>query len=191
MKKIAFFIDRDGVINHNAKLHDYIKTWSEFRFYNNCFYGLKHLKDKKIMSILVSNQRGIARGMLSENTLNEIHNKMQSELKERGANFSAIKYCPHNYEDKCQCRKPNSGMILSAAKEFEIDLNNSFMIDDAKEGIEAGKKAGCSTILVLTGRGPKEFKSIDQWKYKPDYVTKDLSSAVSLGLKILKKKNLV
>ena len=178
--KPAVFLDRDGVINYNAKPHDYVKKWDEFHFYKNAMKALRELSDHNLFTVLVTNQRGISRSMMSHEDLSDIHKNMLDELKKVNASISQIYYCAHGHEDKCGCRKPMPGMFFQAAKQHDIDLGKSFMVDDAQSGIEAGKRAGCKTILVLTGRGRESFKTVNEWKYKPDFITKDLLSATRI-----------
>src|SRR3990167_5031779 len=147
IKKRAIFLDRDGVINKKAKEHYYIKNWGEFEF-------LPHVRDvisqlnKKFLVVVVSNQGGISRGLVTLDDVNSIHAKMQSELEKSNAIIDKIYVCPHYTKEKCACRKPEPGLILQAQKELNIDLSNSYMIGDSLIDIEAGKKAGCKTILL-------------------------------------------
>ncbi|MEI8143303.1 MAG: HAD family hydrolase [Candidatus Berkelbacteria bacterium] len=183
--KPAVFLDRDGVINYNANPHDYVKKWDEFRFYKNAVKALKDLSKRNIFTVLVTNQRGISRNIMSHEDLLDIHKNMLEELGKVNASISQIYYCSHGHEDNCNCRKPMPGMFLQAAKEHEIILEKSFMVDDARSGIEAGKRAGCKTILVLTGNGRENLKTVDEWEFKPDYITKDLLSATKIICKYI------
>jgi len=148
MKRRAVFLDRDGVINQKPKEHDYVKSWDEFKFIPGIDTLIKDINVKGYLVVVITNQRGIARGIVKEKTVKRIHCKMIKELKEKGAVIDAIYYCPHNIEDKCNCRKPKPGMILKAVKDLNIDLKNSILIGDDKSDIIAGKKAGCKTILL-------------------------------------------
>ncbi|MDO8513847.1 MAG: HAD family hydrolase [bacterium] len=172
----AVFLDRDGVINHITKEHDYIKSWGEFRFYKNALAGLRLLARSEFLSVVLTNQRGISRGLMSENDLYNIHENIQKILG--NDRIRAFYHCPHGYGDNCDCRKPKPGMFLRAAQDLHIDLTNSFMIDDAQEGIEAGAIAGCRTILVLTGRGKKQVQFVENWIHRPDYILRDLDRAI-------------
>lgn len=156
-KKRAIFLDRDGVINKKAKEHDYIKNWSEFDF-------LPHVKDaisqlnKKFLVVVVSNQGGISRELMTWDDVNTIHINMQSELEKSNAIIDKIYVCPHDMKEKCACRKPKPGLILQAARELNIDLSNSYMIGDSLADIRAGKKAGCKTILLADANVAREAK---------------------------------
>lgn len=176
MKVSAVFLDRDGVINKKAEEHDYVKEWSEFYFLPKVFDALKLLNKHKILVIIVTNQRGIARGLFTIKDLEDIHEKMKKELEAHDAHIDDIYYCPHNYEDNCMCRKPKTGLLEKAAKDYKLDLEHSYLIGDSQIDIETGLKAKCKTILIATSSDSKN------WAYKPDYTAKNLYNAVELIL---------
>lgn len=176
MKTNAVFLDRDGVINKKPKEHDYVKNWAEFYFLPNVFGAIKKLNNYKIPVIIVTNQRGIARDIFTVEDLENIHGNMEREFKKHGAHIDAIYYCPHDYEDNCDCRKPKIGLIKRAAKDFDLKLEETFFIGDSQIDIETGIKAKCKTILITNSL---EFKN---WAYKPDYTAKDLNNAIKLIL---------
>ncbi len=141
------------------------------------------LNDRDIKVIVVTNQSGIARGMYNESETIRFNEALQSELKQKNAYIDGFYHCPHHpeakikkYRKKCDCRKPNPGMILQAAEEHDIDLEKSYMIGDRKRDIAAGKKAGCKTIHVLTGVGKEENTRYD---IKADYSFNNLYEAVN------------
>ena len=149
----AIFLDRDGVINKKAPEGDYVKNWDEFQFLPGVKKAIRKLNEKGFLVIVVSNQRGIAKGVMTEDDLKEIHNRMKEELRKEGAVIDGIYYCPHDIEDHCGCRKPEPGMILKAIKDFrdigiEIDLKKSYMIGDSEKDMLAGKKVGLRTIKI-------------------------------------------
>lgn len=179
----AVFLDRDGVINKKALEEDYIKNWDEFEFLPGVKEAIKKLNEEELLVIIVSNQRGIAKGLMTEDDLNNIHAKMKEELREAGAKIDGIYYCPHDVADHCDCRKPKPGLLLKAAEEWSIDLNQSWMIGDKESDVEAGKKAGCKTILVEdTSQSSCSVEAL-----KPDLVAKSLSEAVDKLLKLQKR----
>jgi len=147
MKK-AIFIDRDGVINEKPAEHNYVKTWAEFEFIPGIASALKKLANNGFSLIIVTNQRGIARRLLNESALADIHDKMIAELGRSGVAISSVYYCPHEEKEKCGCRKPQPGMILRGIIEHGIDPKKSYMIGDSASDIEAGKKAGYKTIFI-------------------------------------------
>ena len=98
--------------------------------------------------VVVSNQRCVAKGLITTDELDSLHSRMRSEFEAAGARLDAIYYCPHEYEPPCACRKPQPGMLLEAAREHEIDLTRSWMIGDSEHDVEAGRAAGCRTIRL-------------------------------------------
>jgi D-glycero-D-manno-heptose 1,7-bisphosphate phosphatase len=144
----AAFLDRDGVINQNAPNGGYTTCWEDFHFLPGVAEAIALLNRANYLVIVVTNQRGVAKGLLTIATLEEIHNKMTAQLAAAGARIDAIYYCPHGSDQPCACRKPAPGMLLDAAKAHHIDLPNSWMIGDSVSDIEAGRQAGCKTILI-------------------------------------------
>ena len=106
------------------------------------------LKEAGYRLILITNQPGIARGNLTEETLAEIHHKMQADLAKIGAGIDAIYYCPHNWEEECECRKPKPGMLFQAQRDFSLNLRECIMIGDDERDMHAAHAAGCRGILV-------------------------------------------
>jgi len=151
-KRKAVFLDRDGVIN---KEKNFVTSWEEFEFIDGIFENINRLNKAGFLVIIVTNQSGISRGFYTEETLKEIHNKMMRIMKENEARIDDIFYCPH-YDDNCNCRKPKPGMILEAAKKHNIDLSKSWVIGDSERDIEAGRRAGCKTILVKANTNIKD-----------------------------------
>ena len=142
------FLDRDGVINQKAPEHDYIKSWKEFCFLPGVQEAIRRIHQKGYLVIVVTNQRGIARGLMAENDLQEIHQKMCEELRKHGAHIDDIFYCPHDIKDNCTCRKPKAGMLISAQNKWDIDFTQSYIIGDSNSDIEAGQRVGCRGILM-------------------------------------------
>lgn len=170
-KKVAIFLDRDGVINKEV---NYLSDPKDFELLEGTINALKQLKTKGYLLIIITNQAGIARGYFTVTKLNEIHQKMIRIFKKKDLYIDDIFYCPHHpaFTGPCECRKPNPGMILGAKKKYNIDLKSSFMVGDTLNDIKTGKNAGCKTILVLTGYGTMEKKKING--IKPDYIYKNL-----------------
>jgi histidinol-phosphate phosphatase family protein len=165
-KRKAVFLDRDGVINKRPKEHDYVKSWEEFEFLPGVAETISRL-NKDFLVVVVSNQRGISRGLMTSENLEEINLRMKSELGKKSARIDKIYFCPHGPQDNCNCRKPKPGMILKAAKDLNIDLNNSYIIGDSLEDIEAGKLSGCKTIFLGNA---KNFQGPE-----PDFIIDDIS----------------
>ncbi|MBD3313259.1 HAD-IIIA family hydrolase, partial [Candidatus Woesearchaeota archaeon] len=136
--KRVIFIDRDGVINVKASKADYVKTWKEFRFLPGALDAMKLLADKGYEMYIISNQAGIARGKMTHDSLAEVHKHMLGEMKKKGIKIKQIYYCPHGWDDDCECRKPKPGMFYQAAREHQIDLSKTgFVGDDERDGIAA------------------------------------------------------
>lgn len=146
MEKVVF-LDRDGVINEKAAPHEYITTWDEFRFLPRVIEAIRALNEACYKTVIVSNQRGVARGLMTLRQVDELHAKMCGELARQGAHIDAIYVCPHG-EGECHCRKPEIGLFLQAEEAFEVDKAQSWMIGDSASDIRAGEHYGVRTILV-------------------------------------------
>lgn len=147
MKFSTIFLDRDGVINRKLE-NDYVKNWTEFEFLLGVKEALIQLTAAQHRLIIITNQRGVSRGIMSEAEVNNVHQKLRSEVAESGAIISGIYHCPHdNYQ--CSCRKPDVGMFLKAQQDFPaIDFATSVMIGDSVTDLEAGARVGCATIFI-------------------------------------------
>lgn len=156
LKQKAVFLDRDGTIN---KYVDFLRDIDKFELIDGVSEAIRKINASGYLAVVVTNQPVIARGEVTVHELTEIHNKMETLLGLSGAYLDAIYYCPHHphkgYEGEiadlkieCECRKPKAGMLIKAAKEFNIDLQNSWMAGDSENDIKAGKAAGCKTVLI-------------------------------------------
>ena len=152
----AIFLDRDGTIN---KYVGFLRKIDDFELISSISDAIKKINASGYLVIVVTNQPVIARGEVTWNELEEIHNKMETELGNNGAYLDAIYFCPHHphkgYDGEiaelkidCNCRKPKPGMLLKAAKDFNIDLSNSWMIGDGENDVRAGIAAGCRTVFI-------------------------------------------
>lgn len=140
------FLDRDGVINQKLK-NDYVKRWEEFSFLPGAIEAIKAINEKGYFVIVVTNQRGIARGLMTEDDLKELHRKMLQELERHGAHIDDIFYCPHE-KNSCDCRKPKPGMLIQAKEKWDVDFSKSYIIGDSPIDIEAGQRVGCQGFLT-------------------------------------------
>lgn len=155
------FLDRDGVINVKAKEHDYIKCWEEFIFLPKVIDAIKLLNRNGYIVIVVSNQRGIARGIMSVDSLNAIHINMLQELQENGAHIDRVYFCPHDIGE-CNCRKPGIGLFIRAEKDYSnLDKSSSYMIGDSKTDIEAGIRYGIRTIKIGKSCSLEDYRADD------------------------------
>lgn len=153
MKFETVFLDRDGVINAKAAEGDYIKSWNEFRFLPGAAPAIGLLSAAGRRVIVVSNQRGIARGCFSDAQLTDIHQQMRHELAIYGGQLNAVYHCPHEHR-QCSCRKPGIGMLEQARREHpDIDFSRSVLVGDSLSDLECGARAGCAVILI--GSGPR------------------------------------
>lgn len=144
----TIFLDRDGTLNVKPAKACYVESPKEFVWIDGAREAVALLKKAGYRVILVSNQPGITKGNLTIEKLDEIHNKMQSELEEKGGTIDAIYYCPHNWDDGCDCRKPKPGMFYQAQKDYSLNLTKCVMIGDDERDMEAAKAAGCIGILI-------------------------------------------
>jgi len=147
--KRAAFLDRDGVINRKPKEGQYVTRWEEMQFLPGVAEGIALLIGAGFCVIVASNQRCVAKGLLTVRELDLIHQRMCQELAAAGAVITEVYYCPHETQPPCSCRKPAPGMLLAAARAHEIDLAASWMIGDSDIDVEAGKNAGCKTARIL------------------------------------------
>lgn len=176
------FLDRDGVINENLD-NDYVRRWDEFRFIPKSIEAIKILTDAGWDIMVISNQAGVGKGLMSLQALEEINARMIGEIESCGGKIKAVYYCPHKSDAGCECRKPKPGMLLRAAREHGIELPKAYLIGDKITDIQAGAQVGCVTILVKTGKGEENLESRDQWPVSPDFIAADLFEAVQLLLR--------
>ena len=155
-KQKAVFLDRDGTINRYV---GFLRNIDDFELIEGVSEAIKRINESGYLAIVVTNQPVIARGEVTVDELTEIHNKMETLLGEEGAYVDAIYYCPHHPDSgfageikelkiKCECRKPSPGMLLKAAKDYNIDLSESWMIGDRESDVLTGINAGCHTALI-------------------------------------------
>jgi len=178
------FIDRDGVINKDPggwTEHSYVTKWEQFLFLPNSIKALKKLCDAGYEIILISNQGGISKGHYTLGELGNINERMNQELEKEGARIKKAYYCIHQESDNCNCKKPKTGLFEQAEKELDITPKGAYFIGDGKMDVEAGKKLGLKTILVLSGK--TDIKSVDDWQIKPDFIFNDLFESVNFILK--------
>ncbi|MDR1652570.1 MAG: HAD family hydrolase [Prevotellaceae bacterium] len=143
----TLFLDRDGVINR-LRHNDYVKSWAEFEFLPNIFEALAKWNSHFKHIIVVTNQRGAGKGLMTENDLNEIHGRMVREIEKRGGRIDKIYYCTAVNEDD-RNRKPNTGMALQAKHDFpDIDFAKALMIGDSNSDMEFAKNAGMKGIKI-------------------------------------------
>ncbi|MFC1498983.1 D-glycero-alpha-D-manno-heptose-1,7-bisphosphate 7-phosphatase [Verrucomicrobiota bacterium] len=173
MKKSVFF-DRDGIVNESPG-KGYVECVADFHVMTNFPNVLRIVKDKGYEAVIVSNQRGVARGIVGIEEIEKMHRKLKSILSDKhNLELLDIFYCPHN-EGECECRKPKPGMLLDAARKHDINLSGSWMIGDNERDIEAGRRAKCKTILV----------SADEFETQADFRVRDMKELKELVAEVL------
>jgi D-glycero-D-manno-heptose 1,7-bisphosphate phosphatase len=148
MKRRAVFVDRDGTLNVRPREHEYVTAERDFTWLPGAATGLARLAHAGYVLAVVSNQRGVARGLVRLQALHAIEAKIQRDLARYGCEITAFRYCTHGDEDGCECRKPRPGMILDLVRELDIDLAGSWVIGDSESDVRAGEAAGCGTVLI-------------------------------------------
>lgn len=184
MKKAAVFVDRDGTINEQM---GYVNHISRFILLPGVPEAIRHLNDLGFLTIVVSNQSGVARGYYAIDLVHEVHDLLKKSLKDQAnASIDAILFCPHHpqgvvpeFSVDCGCRKPKRGLIDQACAIFDIDLSRSFMVGDMVSDMEFARGAGVKGILVKTGYGLGEIEYVLPRKSaEPIHIADDLRDAV-------------
>lgn len=170
----AVFLDRDGTIAEDV---NYCRRPEDFHLFPWTPKAIRLLNEAGFKVIIITNQSGIARGYFTEETLARIHEKMLKELTEQGARIDGVYYCPHHPDDNCECRKPKTALFHRAAKDFNLDFKNSWVVGDSWRDVEAGKRIGAKTILLLTG--PDSQSTLSD-RPSADFVAEDLLQAAEL-----------
>lgn len=175
----AVFLDRDGTIIEDT---DYISSPAQIKFIPGAVEAVKMLKNAGYKIIIISNQSGVARGLITEDMLQTIDKLIHRTILNGGGHVDGSYYCPHHpehgvypYKQSCECRKPHTGLIKRAVKEHDIDLSKSFMVGDHSTDIETARRAGIPSVFVMTGHGKEEKEKL---KSQPDHFAPDLLSAV-------------
>jgi len=170
------FLDRDGIINKPAAIHQYILNWNSFEFLPGFITTFRKICQLNYKLVIITNQQCIGKGLMDESDLNKIHNKMINTLNKNQIFIQKIYHCPHLVEMKCKCRKPNPGMLIKAKKELNLKIDNNycFLIGDSISDINAGLAFGCKTILFNSRL--KVMKHILQ----PDYMITELSQLLKI-----------
>jgi histidinol-phosphate phosphatase family protein len=159
MKRAAVFLDRDGtLINERGYLNDPARI----HFYRSVVPALKILRKAGFRLVVITNQSGIGRGLVTLRQLEQIHRRFRALLKSRGAAVDAIFFCPHLPDDGCSCRKPRTALPRRAARRFHLDLRRSFVVGDQLRDVEMARNMGGRGILVLTGAGRQNRKAADR-----------------------------
>lgn len=156
----------------------YVQGWADVRFVPGVFAALRCLRATPYAVVLATNQSGIGRGILSPQTACGLNQRIVEVIEAQGGRVDAWYMCPHDPEDGCGCRKPAPGMLLRAASELELDLQESFFIGDTASDLAAARAAGVQGMLVLTGQGRQQLSGLTDDARKRCIVSPDLASAV-------------
>lgn len=176
MRRLVVFVDRDGVINRNSP--GYIKRPEEFEFLPGSREALCRLSGRGFDVIVVTNQSALGRGLVTRETLDEIHRRMVGAVAAGGGRIRDIFICPHRPEDGCGCRKPAPGLLLEAQRRHRIDLSAAVMIGDSAADIECARAADVPTsVLVRTGSGEEAGRELSSRGVFPSFIADDLSQA--------------
>ena len=183
----AVFLDRDGTLNREV---NYLADPEQLQLLPGVAAGLARLAQDGRLLCVVTNQSGVARGLVSEAVLEEIHARLRRLLSKEGVHLDWIGHCPHHPEHgpvdmrrDCDCRKPKPGLLLRAAADLNIDLSGSWMVGDSARDLQAGRTAGCRSILVGTGKGAQTLERLHQDAQTPPLAAPDFQGAVDLILK--------
>lgn len=182
MAQTGIFLDRDGTINDEV---EFLCTPEQLHLIPRSADAISELNELGLRVFILTNQSGIARGLLTEDDLRGIHTRLLQLLENQNARIDKIYYCPHHpggniesYRKVCECRKPKPGMFRMAAEEYNLDLPRSYVIGDKMIDIQAGNNCGARTILVLTGYGKTELEHCRKNSLRIDYIAENLYEAV-------------
>jgi len=172
----AIFMDRDGTVSEEI---GYMYEAALYRPFPWTGEAIRQINDSGFKAVLITNQSGVERGFFPESTVHAVHDILRNELARCNARLDAIYYCPHRPETGCGCRKPQPGMLLKAAEDLKIDLQQSFMIGDRYIDVHTAYAAGVRPVLVRTGDGKVQLEKYgDGSDVQPDFVADDLLEAV-------------
>ena len=147
-RRPTIILDRDGVLNKKAPKAEYITRIAEWEWIPGSREAISLLKKRGYQIVVVTNQAGIARGKMTEEDLLQIHAKMNQDLSEVDAGIDKIYFCPHGWDENCECRKPKPRMLFNAQKDLHLDLSRTYFVGDDERDVEAGIAAGMKTFLL-------------------------------------------
>ncbi|MDB5097252.1 MAG: D,D-heptose 1,7-bisphosphate phosphatase [Cyanobacteria bacterium RYN_339] len=190
--KTAVFLDRDGTINVEA---GYIRDLAQLQLMPGAAAAVKRLNDQGIPVFVATNQSGPARGYYPESHVLDLNRRLTELLAAEDARVDDVFYCPHlpegtvaAYTQACDCRKPEPGMLLEAARKHGLDLAGCYMVGDKSTDVEVGQRVGCRTVLLKSGYGEAILKGEYMWPCTPDHVADTLVEAVTWMLDDMKAR---
>ncbi len=166
--------DRDGIVNESPGAGYYVQRWEDFRLQPAFVAALRVVRDRGYQAVIVTNQRGVALGLVAPEELARMHELLRASLRSQGVDVLDILVCTH-HEGACDCRKPRPGLLLEAARRHGLDLAASWMVGDQETDVQAGRQAGCRTIRVAP---PGEITSAD-------YRVADMNELVTFLARVL------
>lgn len=182
----AVFLDRDGTLNREV---DYLADPAGLELLPGVGEALRELADAGYRLVVVTNQSGVARGLLDEPTLLRVHDALRAALARHGVALDRIAYCPHHpevgpppYRRSCECRKPRPGLLADAARELDLDLERSWIVGDSERDLLAGAALGLPGVLVATGKGRRERERLAAAGRPPRHFAADLREAARIVL---------
>jgi D-glycero-D-manno-heptose 1,7-bisphosphate phosphatase len=183
MKKRAVFLDRDGTLNEDV---GYPSVFSQIHIFPAAFEAVRKIRSAGFLTVVVTNQSAVGRGLLTEDGLKNIHKNISASFAAEGAELDAFYYCPHYeraalpiYRKNCDCRKPGPGLAVRAAADLDLDLSASYVIGDKTEDIEFALNTGATPVLVLTGCGRESQLKLEEKGLRPAFVAEDILAAAN------------
>ena len=175
----AVFLDRDGTLNVEVPL---VATPDDLTPIDGIGPAVRAINEAGFLAILLTNQAAVARGDCAPATLRRIHGKLRTALAHDGARLDAVYFCPHHpdYGSRCNCRKPQPGMVFAAQADFDIDLAHSWVIGDSAKDVQLARNAGVRCALVRTGKAGADIGS-DDMTALPDAAFDTLGEAVAFA----------
>lgn len=171
----SILLDRDGTLIEDR---NYLRDPEAVRLLQGAEEGLRRLTGSGIAVVVLTNQSGVARGLISADDLQAVHARLEELLARRGIALAGILVCPHGSEDGCHCRKPAPGLAEQAAERFGIDLGRALVVGDSRSDLELGRCLALPTVLVATGNGPE---TLEDGGPRPDYLVGDLAELARLA----------
>ena len=176
MTRRAILLDRDGVLNRLIP-GGYVLRPEAFHWLPGALAALRAAARAGWVCVVVTNQACIGRGLVSPEAMRAIHERMVAEAAAIGGRISGVFVCPHTPEHGCDCRKPQPGLLLRAARSLQLDLGCSWLIGDSATDVEAARAAGVRAVVVRTGMGEETLRQHPEWE-----AAEDVAGAVSLAL---------
>ena len=192
MPNYAVFFDRDGTLNEDP---GYLGDPNHLKLYPRTGEALSILKNKlRFKLVVISNQSGIARGLISKEMVESVNKKINELLLKENVSIDAFYYCPSHPEfssrEECWCRKPSPKLVYKASEELDIDLTKSYFVGDSVTDIECGINAGLKTVLVKTGYGKESISILQKQNKFPTFVAQNIIDVCSFIQKDLLGENI-